>query len=95
MQVCALLLVEEGFRSWAFRVPISWMANQGSTRADDTASVVAVEYMIPKAALSLVMMAVGLLETVGASLQPLHLAAVVVWTALRQFRIFEKGMDLR
>ena len=94
-QICALLLVEEGFRSWAFRVPVSWLTNQGSAHTGDAASLLAVEYMIPKATLSLMMMAVGLLNAAGASLQPLHLAAVVIWTALRQFRIFEKGLDLR
>jgi len=46
--------------------------------------------MIAKAALSLVMLAIGVSGAAGAPLQTLHLAAVVIWTALRQFRILEK-----
>ncbi len=93
LQVSALLLIEERFRGWAYRVPVSWMTKQGSTHGDDAASLLAVEYMIPKAALSLVMLGIGLLGAAGVPLQPLHLAAVVVWTALRQFRVFKKGRN--
>lgn len=93
LQVCALLLVEEGFRSWAHRVPASWMTMKGSVHGDDTASLLAVEYIIPKGALSLVMLGIGLLRAIGVPLPTLHLAAVVAWTTLRQFRVFEKGLD--
>lgn len=58
---------------------------------DDKASLLAVEYMIPKAALTLVMLVSGLLSAVGAPLSRSHLAAVVLWTAVRQFRVFGKG----
>lgn len=93
LQVCALFLVEERFRSWAYRVPVSWMTKQGSTHGDDTASLLAVEYMIPKAALSVVILGIGLLGAAGTPLQTLHLTAVVIWSALRQFRVFEKGLN--
>lgn len=66
---------------------------KASVHGDDTASLLAVEYIIPKGALSLVMLGIGLLRAIGVPLPTLHLAAVVVWTALRQFRVFEKGMD--
>ena len=93
LQAGALLLVEETFRSWAYRVPVSWMTKPGSTYRSDRASQLAIEYMIPKAALSLVMLAIGVSQAVGARLQTLHLAAVVVWSALRQFRILKKGWN--
>lgn len=66
---------------------------KGSVHADDTASLLAVEYIIPKGALSLVILGFGLLRAIGVPLPTLHLAAVVAWTALRQFRVFEKGLD--
>ena len=54
------------------------MTKQRSTHGDDAASLLAVEYMIPKAALSLVMLAIGLLNTAGAPLLSLHLAAAII-----------------
>lgn len=56
---------------------------KGLVHGDDTASLLAVEYIIPKGALSLVMLGIGLLRAIGVPLPTLHLAAVVAWTALR------------
>ncbi len=77
-QISLLMLVEESYRSWIHSVPPTWMMKQNSLQEEDAASLLAAEYMIPKAALPSVVFALKVLEATAMPVQALHLVAIVV-----------------
>ena len=87
-QIIALQAAEESFRIWAQAGPMAWMMRQEARQADDSASILAVEYIIPKAALTLVMTGIGTLRVLGLPVEALHISAIMYWTASRQFWLF-------
>ena len=88
-QVCLLLLTEELFRGWMYKFPATWTPMRGGRYAEDAASVLAAEYMIPKATLGLGMLELGAASLSNMSCTALHFSAVVMWTGIRQLRVFE------
>lgn len=62
---------------------------RGGRYAEDAASVLAAEYMIPKATLGLGMLELGAASLSNMSCTALHFSAVVMWTGIRQLRVFE------
>lgn len=94
LQVCILLVAEECIRLWAYKVAINCVSKQAMGQEGDMASVLAVEYLIPKAILPFIMLMLGVSRAVGVRQRVIHLAVFVCWTALRQFRMFERGLDL-
>lgn len=94
LQVCVLLVAEECIRLWAYKVAANWMSKQDVSPEGDMASVLAVEYLIPKATLPLIMLMLGVSRALWARQPVIHLAVFVCWIAVRQFRMFERGLDL-
>lgn len=71
-QVYALGIVEGVSGSWAYRVPASWMMTK--QHEDDVALLPAIEYMIPRATLSLFTLVSWILSVGAAPVGRLHLA---------------------
>lgn len=95
VQVCILLVAEECVRIWAYEVVTSRMSQPDADHEGDTAAVLAAECLIPKAVPPFAMLMLGVPTAAGVRQHVIHLAVFVCWTALRQFRVFERGLDPR
>ncbi|KAL8923565.1 MAG: hypothetical protein Q9208_004512 [Pyrenodesmia sp. 3 TL-2023] len=94
LQVCILLGTEECVRVWAYKTATKWMSKQDASQEGDVASVLAVEYLIAKAVLPFFMVRLGVSRAVDGRVRAIHLVVFVCWIALRQFRVFGRGLDI-